>query len=114
MSPIPTAKDLKITMKAGISETTHRFMNQASLMGEDVYGSRAAILGHLMRINAHSFHEVCVAAKQHAPEYRPGRYVPFRPFKKADLLPLAAEVGVTDPGDQDILVGLKGPPGRGA
>jgi hypothetical protein len=102
---IKTARELEMPLKAGISGTTHRFMNQASMMGADLYGARSAILGHLVRINAHSFHEICSAARPHT-EYQKGHYLPFRPFSNDEMYGIAKKVGITERDEQNILLGV--------
>jgi len=101
---IKTARRLKMPLKAGISGTTHRFMNQASMMSAPLHGSRAAILGHLVKINAHSFHEVCTAAKGQVP-YKRGEYLPFKPFKDSEMFDIAGKIVETKE-EKNILLGV--------
>ena len=71
--------DLQMPLKAGISGTTYRFMHMAKLFNVDTQNTRLAALGHLLPINAHSFHEVMSAAASVEP-YTPGQYIPLKPW----------------------------------
>jgi hypothetical protein len=81
-------------------------MNQANLMGAPLHGSRAAILGHLVKINAHSFHEICTAAKGQVP-YTAGKYLPFKPFSDTEMFTLAGKVVETQE-EKNILLNVDG------
>ena len=85
---------MDMPLRAGISGNTHRFMNQAGLLGVDPIGSRLAMLGHLIPTNAHSFHEVMSAAEPLA--YVPGHYLPLAPLGEGDLNAAAVRAGVPD------------------
>jgi hypothetical protein len=102
---IKTARRLKMPLKAGISGTTHRFMNQASMMSAPLFGARSAILGHLIKINAHSFHEICTAAKGKVP-YKRGEYLPFEPFTESEMFGIASMV-VNTQEEKNILLNRK-------
>ena len=103
---IDTARQLEMPLKAGISGTTHRFMNQAAMMSAPLHGARAGILGHLVKINAHSFHEVCSAAQGQVP-YVKGKYLPFKPFKDSEMFALAGKIVETQE-EKNILLNVDG------
>ena len=88
---IVDAKALNMPLKAGISGNAHRFMNQAAQMGAPLPGARMAIYGHLVTIEAHSFHEVMSASLPHVP-YEPGVYLPFKPMPDGTVKDLAKSV----------------------
>ena len=78
-------------LAAGISGTTFRFINFAKMMGVgDLSHARLCMLGFLIPIRAHSFHEIMSAAKGFPKcEYEPGRYDKVRPLSKGELERLA-------------------------
>jgi hypothetical protein len=100
---IQEANDLEMPLRAGISGTTHRWMNFAAQLGANVAGSRLAMLGHLIPTNAHSFHEIMVAAQGHVP-YAKGKYVPLDPIT-ADMPKLAKESGAEE-AEVDAILGI--------
>ena len=86
---IKRARELSMPITAGISGTTHRFMNLARMLGvSDLSHARLCMLGFLIPINAHSFHEIMSAAKGFC-AYEPGRYDKVRPLTRAELERLA-------------------------
>ncbi|MCA9564217.1 MAG: hypothetical protein KC561_12045, partial [Myxococcales bacterium] len=89
---------LQMPLKAGISGTTHRFMSLAGVLGVGGSDARLAMLGHLQNIEAHSFHEICVAAMGFPNcEYTPGAYVPFSPIPEQQMITAAMETLKKDP-----------------
>ena len=97
----------KMPLKAGISGNAHRFMNQAKQMGAPLPGARLAIYGHLVTIEAHSFHEVMSASLPHV-DYKPGEYVPFKPKSfETEMWDLAKAQMGDDKEKQEILLGVK-------
>lgn len=83
---------LQMPLKAGISGTTHRFVSLAQVMGVACSDARLAMLGHLQNIEAHSFHEICVAAAGFGGcDYVDGKYVPFTPVSNDDMEAAAIE-----------------------
>jgi hypothetical protein len=90
---IQTAKDLKMPLKAGISGTTHRVMSlNKAIAGAKPAEVRLALLGHLQEIQAHSFHEIMIAANGHdGCEYQPGNYVPFAPITPEEMEKVAGD-----------------------
>ncbi len=73
---IKDANEAQAPLKAGISGTTARFVGTARLLGGSVDGAVTAMLGHLQKIEAHSFWEIVDAAGIGAGA---GKYVPFSP-----------------------------------
>jgi hypothetical protein len=88
---IRRARELQMPIKAGISGTTHRFMNFAKTMGASSMPSvRLAMLGYLLPMNAHSFHEIMTASRGHAGcTYEAGHYSPLDPLTEPELSSLA-------------------------
>ena len=85
--------EFKMPLKAGISGTTQRVCGLGVLLGvADIAPVRLAMIGHLQNINAHSFHEVMVAANGYPGcTYTSGKFVPLAPVDAdgAVLKPLA-------------------------
>ena len=102
---IKAAHELEMPLRAGISGTTNRFMMLASQLGANLPGSRLAMMGHLIPTNAHSFHEIMVAAQGHVP-YSQGKYVPMAPLYETDMRDLAKSSGATGE-EVDVVLGLK-------
>jgi len=102
---IDFARKLEMPIRAGISGTTQRFMNMAKLLGAEPYGARLAMVGHLVPMNAHSFHEICVAAKATC-EYKPGKYVPFKPIEDETMKEIAKAVGAASEEAAAKLLGI--------
>ena len=102
---IRRARELQMPIKAGISGTAHRFMNFAKTMGASSMPSvRLAMLGYLLPMNAHSFHEIMTASRGHAGcDYVAGHYLPLEPMGESELQPLA--------GTQADWDAIKSPPG---
>lgn len=89
---------LQMPLKAGISGTTHRFLSLAALLGSPGSDARLAMLGHLQQIEAHSFHEICVAGAGYPNcEYVAGKYVPFSPITPQQMESAAIETIKKDP-----------------
>ncbi len=122
--------EFKMPLKAGISGTTQRVCGLGVLLGiGDISPIRLAMIGHLQNINAHSFHEVMVAANQYPGcTYQNGKYVPLAPvdLDGTVLKPLATAwlatqaeftkdcTGTKDTALQaEVLLGLKAPPSSG-
>ena len=93
-------------LRAGISGTTQRFMSLSKQMGANPYGSRLAMMGHLIPTNAHSFHEVMVAAKGYGPAYHKGKYIPMQPLTPAEMRDLAKKSGAKA-GEVEQVLGTK-------
>ncbi|MDB4957898.1 MAG: hypothetical protein JWO36_5467 [Myxococcales bacterium] len=60
---ISTATEASLPQKAGVSGTTFRFMEAASLLNGDAAMSRLAMIGALETIDAHTVYEIASAAK---------------------------------------------------
>ena len=100
---IQEANDLEMPLRAGISGTTHRWMNFAAQLGANLPGSRLAMLGHLIPTNAHSFHEIMVAAQGHV-TYNKGKYTPLDPVT-GDMRKLAKAAGAEE-AEIDAILGI--------
>ncbi len=83
-------EELEMPIKAGISGTTHRFMHQATLMGHNAVDARLACFGHLMQMNAHSYHEIASAAQGYV-SYTPGSYIPLAPYPNSTVRQMARD-----------------------
>jgi hypothetical protein len=91
---------LRMPLKAGISGTTQRVCGLGVLLGvSDVSRVRLAMIGHLQNIQAHSFHEVMVAASGYpgCADYEPGKYVPNSPVGQEIMLEEAKKFLATQP-----------------
>jgi len=84
---------LEMPLRSGISGTTWRFMNYASLVGADLPASRLAMFGYLILMDAHSFHEVATAASAFVP-YTPGKYTGLAPLNDAEVAQWAQGLGI--------------------
>lgn|GEM_PF-1512720 len=100
---IKEANDLEMPLRAGVSGTTHRWMNFAAQLGANLPGSRLAMLGHLIPTNAHSFHEIMVAAQGHV-SYEQGKYTPLDPIT-GDMRKLALDAGA-EANEVDAILGI--------
>ncbi len=69
---IADAADAAMPLKAGISGNTYRFMRLAEAMGIDPAIARLACMSQLIPIEAHSFHEIAMAAQDFQTPGRPG------------------------------------------
>ena len=91
---IKEARDeLEMPLRSGISGTTWRFMNYASLVGADLPASRLAMFGYLILMDAHSFHEIATAASAFVP-YTPGKYTGLAPLNDAEVAQWAQGLGI--------------------
>jgi hypothetical protein len=70
---IATASQASLPQKAGISGTTFRFMEAASLLGGDASMSRLAMIGALETIDAHTVYEIGSAAQGFGLPFDPSR-----------------------------------------
>jgi hypothetical protein len=73
---IMDANKAKAPLKAGISGTTARFAGAAKLLGGTTNGAVCVMLGHLQKIEAHSFWEIVAGAGL---TMAAGHYTPFPP-----------------------------------
>jgi hypothetical protein len=85
--------ELEMPLRSGISGTTWRFMNYASLVGADLPASRLAMFGYLILMDAHSFHEIATAASAFVP-YTPGKYTGLAPLNDAEVAQWAQGLGI--------------------
>ena len=89
---IQRARELEMPLRAGPSGTTFRTMNYAAQLGGiNLPGMRLGMLGHLIPTNAHSYHEVMVAAQGHVPYLGQGKYSPLDPVPDAEMRRMAKE-----------------------
>ena len=102
---VQSARRMGMPLRAGISGTTQRFMRLASQFGADAYGSRLAMLGHLIPTNAHSFHEIMVASQGYGPTYKQGQYIPLQPLSPGDVRELAKKAGAKDATEVEAILG---------
>ena len=88
---IKKARDLQMPLKAGISGTTHRYMNFAKSIGiGGLDRMRLAMIGYLIPMNAHSFHKIMTASRGHSGcDYVAGHYEPLSPVGSGELEGLA-------------------------
>ncbi|MFT7580184.1 MAG: hypothetical protein ACI9MR_001851 [Myxococcota bacterium] len=92
---VQKAREASLPVKAGPSGTTDRLMQLRDMLGvSSPMATRAACVGYLLPINAHSLVEILEAASQYAcpkPTYGPGLYAAIEPFQGLELLaPTAA------------------------
>jgi hypothetical protein len=104
---VKKARELEMPLKAGISGTTHRFMNFGKVIGmPNMVNLRLAMIGYLIPMKAHSFHEIMTSARAHAGcSYTAGHYWPLDPLGEGELVNLA--------GDETTWNEIKAPPAGG-
>ncbi|MDY0060660.1 MAG: hypothetical protein RBU45_12690 [Myxococcota bacterium] len=90
---IQKARRLNMPTKAGISGTTNRFMAFGAQIGHSALPSlRLAILGDLLTMNAHSYHEIMTASRGFKGcTYNPHKspYLPMLPLNEGELQAIA-------------------------
>ena len=107
---VQSIRELSLPIKAGPSGTTDRILQTRALLGVSTpVDARAACIGYLLPINAHSLVEILAAASQFGCAYAPGpsMYQSIDPFGS-----LAAYS--PDPAFWADVTGVAGPPAPGA
>jgi phage-related protein len=84
---IKEARKLSMPITAGVSGTTQRYMAFGAKIGlAPLNHLRLAMLGFLIPMNAHSFHEIMTAAAGHSGcDYKKGHYDPIKPLSTKKL-----------------------------
>lgn len=72
---------LNMPLRSGISGTTNRLLNTGKALGMTPVEVRLPVLGHLLKVEAHSYHEIMSAAATHGAPYTPGDYKNLAPLK---------------------------------
>src|SRR4051812_49011740 len=78
--------------KAGVSGTAHRYMTFGRMFGLDVQRLRLTMLGAMLPMRMHSFHEIMTASRGEKVEYEPtGREGPYHvpPMSRSELEKIA-------------------------
>ncbi|MCS6915437.1 MAG: hypothetical protein RMK29_07575 [Myxococcales bacterium] len=81
------AHKLNIPLVAGVSGTTAQIMDAAKFLNcRDIYNVRLAVLGYLIPVRAHSFHEIMLAARHFGCAYGgKGDYTDIKPLTSAEI-----------------------------
>ncbi|MFZ5476150.1 MAG: eCIS core domain-containing protein [Myxococcota bacterium] len=78
---IELSKEMSMPLRAGASGNTERFCQMAEWFTLDVASTRLAMMGHLLPIQAHSYHEIMTAAAGHGGlTYKRGDYTKIEPL----------------------------------
>lgn len=87
---VQKVREVSLPIKAGPSGTTDRLMQARAMLGvSNPIAMRAACIGYLLPINAHSLIEILEAASQYScpkPVYGPAVYAEILPFQGLELL----------------------------
>ncbi len=75
------ARALNMPLRSGVSGTTNRLLNTGTALGMSPVEVRLPVLGHLLKVEAHSYHEIMSAAATHGAPYTPGDYKSLAPLK---------------------------------
>ena len=92
---IQTATEKSLPQKAGISGTTFRFMEAATLLGGKPNESRLAMIGALQVIDAHTVYEIASAAQGFGLPYNPARPYDGLGISRTILEGIAKSTGTT-------------------
>jgi len=80
MQWIEYVRALNMPLRSGISGTTNRLINTGKSLGMTAVEVRLPVLGHLLEVEAHTYHEVMSAAATQGAPYTEGDYKKLAPL----------------------------------